>query len=184
MFEKARSVTATGEPDGYTPPRTFRGDVFPDGHTRLVVSVPPGELRAVHLALFDMLEGPLGVRYVRLTDRKTGQLPAPEGRVSMGVDKGRARAALTERPALVWGDGRHQLWLRGQLGETVILDELGLLYCSPDDPAFRDVLTSLGIPESDAPMMDKRDYVQVNFSVDADAQEESLWEELKMLKWR
>lgn len=184
MFEKARSVTTTGEPDGFSPPRAFRADVFPDGHTRLVVSVPPGELQATHLALLDVLEGPLGVRYVRLTDRKTGQLPSPEGRVAMGVDKPRARAALVSRAALIWGDGRHQLWLRGELGETLILDELGLLYCSPDDPAFRDALTALLIPEADVPMMDKRDYVQVSFLAEADAQEESLWDDLKMLRWK
>lgn len=184
MLEKARSVTEKGEPDGYTPPRAFRADVFPDGHTRLVVSVPPAELEATHLALLDVLEGPLGVRYVRLTDRKTGQLPSPEGRVAMGVDKGRARAALVSRRELIWGDGRHQLWLRGELGETLILDELGLLYASPDDPAFRDVLTALLIPEAAPPMMDARDYVQVNFCLEADAQEASLWEELKMLRWK
>jgi hypothetical protein len=184
MVPKAQSVTATGEPDGFTPPRAFRADVFPDGHTRLVVSVPPEELRATHLALVGALSGRLGLRYVQLTDRKVGQLPAPVGRVAMELDAERVRAGLEARARLVWEDGRHQLWLRGALGETVILDELGLLHCSPDDPSFRDALAALGIPEGTPEMMDKRDYVRVAFLSEADAEEESLIEDFKLLKWR
>jgi hypothetical protein len=184
MVPKAVSVTVAGEPDGFVPPRGWRAEVFGDGHTRIVVSVPAEELQATHLALLGALEGPLGVRYVQLTDRQRGQLPAPEGRVAMGVASARAMAALRARPELVWGDGRHQLWARGTLGETVILDEMGLIYLSPDDPAFRDELTARGIPESAAPMMDSRDYVRVTFLAEADAQEASLWDELKMLRWK
>jgi hypothetical protein len=184
MTPKAQSVTATGEPDGFVPPRAWRAEVFGDGHTRIVVSVPPEELQAVHLALLAPLEGPWGVRYVQLTDRKTGQHATPEGRVAMGVAPATAVAALKARPSLVWTDGRHQLWVRGSLGETVILDELGLIYLSPDDPLFRDALTSQGIPESKAPTMDSRDYVKVTFLAEADAEEASLWESLKMLRWK
>jgi len=184
MIPKAQSVTPTGEPDGFVPPRAFRADAFPDGHTRIVVSVPPDELRATHLALVRVLSGKLGLRYVQLTDRKVGQLPAPVGRVAMELDAARVLAALEARALLVWEDGRHQLWLRGTLGEQVILDELGLLHCSPDDPSFRDALASLGIPEGKPEMMDKRDYVRVAFCSEADEQEESLFAELKMLKWK
>jgi hypothetical protein len=184
MMPKAQSVTVDGEPDGFVAPRAWRPEVFGDGHTRIVVSVPSEELPTVHLALVGALEGPLGVRYVQLTDRVKGQLPVPEGRVAMGVEPDRAIAALKARPELVWGDGRHQVWTRGALGETVILDELGLLYLSPDDPLFRDALTAQGIPESSAPTMDSRDYVKVTFVAEADAQEASLWDELKMLRWK
>ncbi len=184
MTPKAQSVTLEGEPDGFLAPRAWRAEVFGDGHTRLVVSVPADELPALHLSLIGALEGPVGFRYVQLTDRLTGQLPAPEGRVAMGVATATVVRALRERPELIWGDGRHQVWARGSLGETVILDELGLLYLSPDDPVFRDALTAQGIPESDAPTMDRRDYVKVAFLAEADAQEASLWEELKMLRWK
>ncbi len=184
MTPKAQSVTVTGEPDNFLPPRAWRAEVFGDGHTRIVVSVPPADLPDTHLALLAVLQGPLGVRYVQLTDRKSGQLPTPEGRVAMGVGPGRLAAALKARPALIWQDGRHQLWARGTLGESVVLDEMGMIYLSPDDPSFRDALAALAIPESDAPMMDKRDYVRVSFLSEADADEESLWEELKMLRWK
>jgi hypothetical protein len=33
-------------------------------------------------------------------------------------------------------------------------------------------------------MMDSRDYVRVTFLAEADAQEASLWDELKMLRWK
>ncbi|MSQ03905.1 MAG: hypothetical protein EXR71_18795 [Myxococcales bacterium] len=184
MIEKAQSVTVAGEPDGFVPPRAWRLETFPDGHTRLVISVPWAELQTTHLALLDTLTAPLGVRYVQLTDRATGQLPTPQGRVAMGLSKGRVRAAMQARPTLLWSDGRHQLWLRGELGETVILDELGLLYASPDDPAFRDALAALAIPEATVPTLDKRDYVRVSFLAEADAEEASLWQDLNMLKWK
>ena len=67
------------------------------------------------------------------------QLPGkPVTFVAMDLPADRVRAALGERPTLLWADGRHQLWLRGRFGEQVVLDELGVLYCYPDDPAFRD----------------------------------------------
>ncbi len=184
MTPKAQSVTAAGDPDDFQPPRAYRADTFPDGHTRLVVSVPQEELRATHLALLASLSGKLGLRYVQLTDRLTGQLPAPIGRVAMDVRADRLVAALEARPELVWTDGRHQLWVRGSMGETVILDEMGLLHCAPDDPSFRDALAALAIPEGRPKMMDNRDYVKVTFLAEADAQEASLWEELKLLKWK
>ena len=184
MIEKAQSVTAGGEPDGFVPPKAWRLETFPDGHTRLVISVPPAELQATHLALLETLTGPLGLRYVQLTDRASGQLPAPQGRVAMGLTKATVRAAMEARPTLLWSDGRHQVWLRGELGETVILDELGLLYASPDDPSFRDALAALGVPERTVPTMDKRDYVRVSFVAEADVEEASLWQHLNMLKWK
>ena len=184
MTPKAQSVTAAGDLDAFSAPRAWRADVFPDGHTRLVVSVPQAELRETHRALVRARSGRLGIRYVQLTDRALGQLPAPVGRVAMELDSARVVAALEARPELIWGDGRHQIWLRGAMGETVIVDEMGLLHCAPDDPSFRDALAALDIPEGRPTMMDQRDYVKVTFLAEADEQETSLWEELKLLKWK
>lgn len=179
---KAISVTQAGEPDGWSPPRTWRAEVAPDGQTRLVVSVPLEDLAATHLRLVRALQGPLGVLYVRLTDRAgEGQLPKPVRRVAMEIPAARVEAALAERAALVWHDARHQLWIKGRHGEQVVLDELGVLYAYPDDPSFRDALA--GIPESPTQTMDARDYVRVAFLAEADEMERSLWAELNMVEW-
>lgn len=181
---KAISVLPSGEPDGFVPPRCFRLEVFPDGHTRLVVSVPAEELPGIHLAFVRVLGSRLGVRYLQLTDRQRGQLSTPEGRVAMEVDSAKVIAAIEARPELIYRDGRHQLWLRGEQGESMILDENGVIFVSPDDPGFRDLLYRASIPESSAQTLEKRDYVRVNFSAAADAQEASLWTELNMLRWK
>jgi hypothetical protein len=169
---KAASVTREGEPDGWVPPRSYRAQVAPDGTTRLVVSVPPDEVRAVHLRLLEVLGSPVSIRYLRLTDRQTGQLAKPENHVRMDAPAPVVRSALEANAALVWHDGRHQLWARGAFGEQVVLDELGVLYCYPDDPAFREALVD--IPLSDAVGMDGRDYVRVGFLSEADAEERAL----------
>lgn len=96
----------------------------------------------------------------------------------------RVVAALCARRELVYEDGRHQIWARGVLGESVVLDENGLIFASPDDPSFRDLLASLALPEHRLPTLETRDYVRVNFHAVADAQEQSLWNELNMLQWR
>ena len=102
----------------------------------------------------------------------------------MHLDPARLLAALRARPELVWGDGRHQLWIRGDLGETVVLDENGVLFCQPDDPSFRDLLAARNILEMTSQTLDTRDYVRVQFLAEADGQEASLWEELAMLRWQ
>lgn len=179
---KATSVTREGQPDGWTPPQSFRAQVAPDGKTRLVISVPPEELPALHLRLLGALGDKVSVRYVRLTDRKKGQLPQPESFVRMDASADKVRAALEARPTLIWGDGRHQLWLRGRFDEQVVLDELGVLYCYPDDPVFRDALGEL--PERATVGLDGRDYVRVEFCADADAEEASLLAELSLQPWK
>lgn len=178
---KAASVTVEGQPDGWTPPRSFRAQVAPDGMTRLVVSVPQEELADTHRALLAVLGGPWSVRYLKLTDRAVGQLPKPETWVRMDVSPELARAAFEARPGLVWHDGRHQLWVRGPFGDQVVLDELGVLYCYPDDPGFRAALD--GLPESKELGMDGRDYVRVSFVAEADAEEASLIAALSLQKW-
>ncbi|MEN9787856.1 MAG: hypothetical protein RLZZ299_3120 [Pseudomonadota bacterium] len=177
---KAVSVSVEGQEDGFEPARGYRVQVAPDGTTRLVASVPPAELRNVHLRLIAALGGPLSVRYLRLTDRVRGQLPKPESWVRMDVPAGEVVAALDAASRLVWEDGRHQLWIRGPFGEQVVLDEMGVLYCYPDDPAFREAL--LDLPEHTAVGMDGRDYVKVHFHADADSQETQLREALRLTK--
>ncbi len=178
---KAFSVTRDGQPDGWTPPRGYRAQTAPDGMTRLVINVPPDELRTTHLRLLAALGSTLSVRYVRLTDRQTGQLPKPESYVRMDAPASLVMQAFDAAAELVWGDARHQLWVRGGMQEQVVLDELGVLYCYPDDPAFRDAL--VGVPQSDEVGIDGRDYVQVRFSSAADAQEATLLATLGAMKW-
>lgn len=179
---KALSVTVTGEPDNWVAPRSFRAQVAPDGQTRLVIYVPQDELPALHLRLIAAMGDEVGVAYVQLTDRKVGKPhPAPVRYLGLGQPTARVVAALQERAALIWHDGRHQLWVRGVYGDQVVLDELGVLYCYPDDPSFREVLA--GLPERSTLGMDSRDYVKVSFVAEADAQEQSLFEALNMVRW-
>ena len=143
---KAKSVSTTGDLDGFEAPRGWRAEEAPDGSTRILVHVPSGELRDRHIALLRTLQGPLAMRYVRLTDRATGQLAKPESYVHAEVPTQDLIDTLCAREALVWYDGRHQTWVRGVMGEQVVLDELGVLYCYPDDPTFRDALADLPFP--------------------------------------
>lgn len=179
---KAVAVTRDGAPDPRPVARGFRSQVAPDGSTRLVVNVPPEELATVHLRLLDALSAPVSVRYVQLTDRRTGQVhPQPRTFVAMDLPAAIVRAALEAAAALVWHDGRHQLWLRGRFGEQVVLDELGVLYGYPDEPAFRDALGD--VPETEAVGLDGRDYVKVNFLAEADAQEDAFIAALSLQPW-
>jgi hypothetical protein len=143
---KASSVRTDGSPDGFVNPRSLRAQISPDGTTRLVVYVPPDELRERHLLLLRALGTPLSLRYVQLTDRATGALPRPLTFVRMDIPADEVLAALDAAADLVWHDGRHQIWVRGRFGEQVVLDELGVLYCYPDDPSFRDALADLVRP--------------------------------------
>jgi hypothetical protein len=180
---KAHSVTSTGELDGWTPPRCFRREVISDGRTRLVISVPPEELQPLHARLLTALGPRIGLLYVQLTDRKSGaQHPTPLRRVAVELDAERALAAVTTRPQLIYEDARHQLWAKGTMGDQVVIDEMGLLYCYPDDPSFRDALGDL--PMRTDPTLDTRDYIKVNFVAAADDQEATLWTDLGMVPWK
>lgn len=180
---KASSVTADGKPDDFVPPTAWRVDVERDGRTRLVLSCAPERLESLYFELLALLDGPIGVMYVQLTDRRAGQHHQGKPRRFVGVDRPLPRVVATLRrcPELLFRDGRHQLWLRGKFGEQLVLDELGMIYLYPDDPAFRERLEALGVPGQDKlKTMAERDYVRVEMQAIADPQEAILLAELSL----
>lgn len=181
---KAESVTREGQPDGFVPDRFFRPEVLQGGMTRLVVSVPLDDLEAVHTALVRLLEPPLKLLYVQLTDRVRGvQLPKPIQRVAVELPRTRVMEALETYRRLLYHDGRHQLWVRGNSGEQVVLEEIGQVYVYPDDFSFRDALLAQGVPEGDGAELGTRDYVRVTFDARCDAEEAALISELHLIEW-
>jgi hypothetical protein len=172
MSPKAESVSQDGELDGFTPEPCWSAEVIPGGYTRLEVSLPNGSIEAVHRALVARLGGPLRVLYVQLTDRIAGsQLDPPRRFVALDVMPNAMDGVLAEFSALVYHDGRHQLWIQGKGEDKIILEETGVMYAYPDDPAFRDVLANLGVAEGKSETMADRDYVRVNFRSECDAME-------------
>ena len=180
---KAVSVDANGAPDDFRPAPGWYGEVLQGGYTRLALSLPAEQVEAVHRDLVAALRPPLGLRYVQLTDRRSGQLAKPRDHVALELHPDVLLAALGELRGLVYHDGRHQLWVRGAGQEQVVLEEIGMIYVYPDDPSFRDVLRSHGLPEGRIPTMAERDYVRVNFLASADAEERALIEGLGMRPW-
>lgn len=160
---KAESVTETGASDGFVIEEGWERQVGAGGDTRLLISVPVERLPEVHLALIGAVGAPLSVLYRRCVYR---QDPAPNGTppedfLAPDVPLEEIRAALTQAGDLVWHDARCEVWVRGVMGEQVILDQDGLLYCYPDDPSFRDVLDAVGVPEREGvPVLLDRDYVK------------------------
>lgn len=181
---KAQSVTKEGEPDGFSPPAVMVPQVLDGGYTRLLASVPPEGLIALHQDLLRELSAPWKVLYVRLTDRAKGQLEKPEQLVGVDLAPAAVMAALRECEDLIYRDGRHQLWVRGHRGEQVVLEELGVIYVYPDDPSFREVCERHGLREElRATTMAERDYVRVNFVAEADGQEDRLRFRLGLQGW-
>lgn len=180
---KAESVNREGEEDGFIPPMAYQAQVLDGGYTRIEISAPPSKLGFIHKRLIEKLEGPLKLRYLRLTDRKRGQLPKPESYVAVELSKERVMQACDVCEQLFYHDGRHQLWVRGASEEQIVLDELGMIYIYPDDFLFRDCLESLGWIEATHESMASRDYVKVNFSIGADEEEQLLLQSLGMVRW-
>lgn len=181
---KATSVLPSGAPDGWAPPTFYKGEVLSGGYTRIVVSVPPERLAEVHQALAAALEAPLKLLYQRLIDRPRDlQLPKPESHVAVELSRDRVLEVLRRLSALIYQDGRHQLWLRGALNEQLVLDDLGMIYVYPDDLAFRDVLDGLGLSEGAGATMAERDYVRVNLMASCDQQEDQLFHDLHLTPW-
>lgn len=186
MRQRAQSVTQSGEPDGYEPPLAWGPERTPTGETRIVVSVPPGELPRVHQALLGALQPPLGVLYRQKVDR---QDPKPQGapavdHLALELPPGRVRTALEACAGVVYHDARSELWIRGDLGEQLVLDQDGLLYLYPDDPSFRDALASAGVPESEAQTLAERDYVKHWFHAEHDPEEADLIARLGLTRVR
>ena len=172
MSPKAESVSADGELDGFQPQPGWSAEVIPGGFTRLEVSTTSEELQGVHRALVQQLDPPLRVLYVQLTDRLAGvQLDPPRRFVALDVAFDRLDSALQEFAALIYHDGRHQLWVQGRGEDKVVLEETGVMYVYPDDPTFREALERCGMSEGKVETMADRDYVRVNFSAAGDAME-------------
>lgn len=180
---KCVSVTAEGEPDGFEIPTAYRGEVAPDGTTRLAISVPPERLPEVFYALAGALSTPWSVMYLQLTDRRRGKQHEGKPRRFLSVDVAPKQGLDTFKrcETLLFRDGRHQLWVRGGLTEQLVLDEMGVLYVYPDDFSFRDLLDGLGVAETKrGKLMCDRDYVKVQFEATADAQEALLLANLRL----
>lgn len=179
---KAVSVSREGDPDGWVAARGYRAEMDHSGATRLVVSTPPTELRDVYPRLIMAMKAPLSVLYRQVVDRRD---PKPQGApprdfLALGVDPEGVVAALERHGSVVYHDARCELWLRGVLHEQLVIDPDGLMYCYPDDPAFREVLADLGIMETEVETMLERDYVRHHFHAECDAAEDGLIAELNL----
>ena len=66
--------------------------------------------------------------------------------------------------------------MRSSLVEScwLIVDELGMIYAYPDDPAFQDALTACGVHEGKRETLADRDYIKVFFQATADREEVEL----------
>lgn len=176
-LSKASSVTPEGQPDGWSPPHQWLAQASPGGVTRLVVSADADALGGVFKALVRALSPPLSVRYVQLTERQSETQHDHTKRPSwVGVElpPERVLAAFADAETLLYRDGRHQTWVRGSLGDQLIMDELGLIYVYPDDVAQREALSAAGVPEGSAQTMLERDYVRVELHAEADTEEAGL----------
>lgn len=177
---KTTSVNAEGEPDGFTPPLAYYGEVDPSGMTRLVVSSPHEVTPDLHGKLIRALKPPLGFLYRQKVHR---QDPAPEGSpprdyVALELSQERVLNALEQARNLVYHDARCEVWIRGGLQEQLVLDEDGVLYVYPDDPAFRDVLEAEGLPDAQIRTLADVDYPMRWFHGENDAVEVTLIEQL------
>lgn len=182
LLGKAASVTPKGEADGYSIPLAYHGEMTPKGDTRIVASAPAGDLHRVHGALVAALQPPLNFLYRQKVDRKD---PKPQGSpprdfVALDLPFDRVNAILDEASSLLYHDARCEIWVRGSLGEQVILDTDGMVFCYPDDLAFRDALATAEVPDQAFEGMDKRDYVKHWFHAENDDVEAALMAGLKL----
>jgi len=181
---KATSVTEDGQPDGFQPPVGWSAEVIPGGYTRLVVSVPSEQLETVHRAIVSVLTAPHKLLYVQLVDRLRGvQLDPPRQFVGLDIAPVDLDAALRSHRALIYHDGRHQLWVQGSGEDKVVMEETGVLYVYPDDPLFRDTLTAQGVPELPIDPMSERDFVRVDYLAEADAEEASFQQVMGLIRY-
>tara|TARA_B110000037_G_C17040895_1_gene473586 strand:+ start:504 stop:1076 length:573 start_codon:yes stop_codon:yes gene_type:complete len=181
---KAYSVDENGAPDGFEIPNLFSPQVAPDGTTRILVSAARDMIEAAHKALVGVLDGPLGVRYVQLIDRRNEKdlRENPRGFVALDKTASDVEQAIEKSRKLLYDDARSQLWIKGLMGDQIVLDELGMLYAYPDDPSFRNALSSIGINEGAATTLADRDFVKVEFEAGCDQVEDDLILLLRMVE--
>jgi hypothetical protein len=149
---KSISVTEEGEAEDYQPPLCWRGEVAPDGMTRLVISAPPEKLRALTMALAEGLSSPISVRWLQMVDRrKELQHPKPRSFVAVDKPKSQVLASMRRCATLLFDDGRGQLWLRGKFREQLMLDELGMIWVYPTIPASGTSWSSRASPRTTRP---------------------------------
>lgn len=180
---KATSVTEQGAEDGFQIGLGWERQVGNAGDTRLLVSVPTERVAEVHLGLLEALQPPLALLYRRCVDRldpKPNGTP-PEDFLAHELTLAEITAALRRAGDLIWHDARCEVWVRGLMGEQVILDQDGLLYAYPDDPSFRGVLDQLGVPEQHVEVMLDRDYVKHHYHATCDPLEQALLRELYLV---
>jgi len=182
---KAVSVHENGEEDGWVPEPGWYPEMTPQGETRITVSVGVDRVVEVHRALVEAMEAPLSVLYRQKIDRpavEQGRTPPqglpPRDFVAVSLPHGRVVAALEAAADLVYGDARCEVWVRGARHDQIVLDEDGLIYAYPDDPAFREALAALGLPERDVDTMRDRDYVKHWFRPECDEVERRLQTQL------
>ena len=181
---KAISVTEQGEPDGWVIQQGYECQTSQDGTARLMISVPTEKLQSLHLDLVRVLGGKIGVLYRQFVNRLN---PGPNNGpptdfVGLDMPQNAVLAGLEEATGLIYHDARCELWLRGELGDQVIIDRDGLIYCYPDDVAFRDVLNQHGISEDKVEVLLERDYVKHAFHAQNDALENQLVDGLRLTK--
>lgn len=180
---RATSVTEAGEPDGFESTTAWWPDHDPEFGTRLVISVSDADRARVHLALAKGLGERIGVLYRRHVDRlkpRPNGSP-PEDFVGLEIPRAHLISVLEKVGDVVYSDARAEFWLRGQLGEQLIMDQDGMLFCYPDDVAFRDALKAEGVPEGEVKTISDRDYVKHWYHAPNDAAERSLIDELGLV---
>lgn len=173
---KSESVDAKGQADGWRPMAGFVRDVGSQGRTQLVVSSPNDFLLDIHLQLVGELQPPLGLLYRQVVDRRE---PGPSGApardfVALELTHATVRDALTRFTELFHHDARCEIYVRGALGEQIVLDQDGLLFCQPADPVFEDTLLASGFIADLSSTIADRDYVKHWFHHHNDALEDEL----------
>jgi hypothetical protein len=173
---KAESVTKEGEPDGFVVQPGFHGERELNGPTRLLVSVPTEFLAKVHHDLIRVCQPPLGVLYRQKVDRQNPrpETAPPRDFLALELAADDVIAAFEECSDLVYHDARCEIWVRGRRNEQVILDADGIIYCYPDDPAFREVAMGHGLPEGEVETLIERDYVKHWYHAQNDVEERAL----------
>lgn len=180
---KAESVFENGEPDGWSVVEGWQAQRDDNGTTRVMVAVRHERLAAVHRALVECLAPPLSFLYRQKVDRnKPGKAgDPPRDFVALMLEPSEVLSALSTAGGLLYHDARCEIWIRGGLGDQIVLDTDGLLFCYPYDPAFREVLKSFGVESvEELQTIAHRDYVKHWFHASCDAEEDALIDELTL----